>query len=99
MLPLLFYARLPIDLLRIVLFLPGLGALMYHTALHETMENLRRQFPNIQITVYDLQKLVNSPNICLLGLQFRLHLGDVRFAFIPLRGVAAASPSFTGRHL
>lgn len=52
---------------------------MHQDALHELMENFRRQLLNIQVTIHDLQELIHSLNVFLLILQFRFHLWDVRF--------------------
>lgn len=47
---------------------------MHQDALHELMENFRRQLLNIQVTIHDLQELIHSLNVFLLILQFRFHL-------------------------
>ena len=44
---------------------------MHQDALHELMENFRRQLLNIQVTIHDLQELIHSLNVFLLILQFR----------------------------
>ena len=61
---------------------------MYYDTLHKLMEDFRRQFLNIQVTVYDVQKLVYPLNIRLLLLQFRLQLGGARLALPLLCGIA-----------
>lgn len=57
---------------------------MHQDALHELMENFRRQLLNIQVTIHDLQELIHSLNVFLLILQFRFHLWDVRFTLLLL---------------
>ena len=57
---------------------------MHQDALHELMENFRRQLLNIQVTIHDLQELIHSLNVFLLILQFRFHLWDVRFPLLLL---------------
>lgn len=57
---------------------------MHQDALHELMENFRRQLLNIQVTIHDLQELIQSLNVFLLILQFRFHLWDVRFTLLLL---------------
>ena len=57
---------------------------MHQDALHELMENFRRQLLNIQVTIHDLQELIHSLNVFLLILQFRFHLWDVRFTLLVL---------------
>ena len=87
MLPLHFYSRLPMQLKEKStqsFFLPPFGTLMHQDALHELMENFRRQLLNIQVTIHDLQELIHSLNVFLLILQFRFHLWDVRFTLLLL---------------